>query len=353
MKKDILMISLFFCLFSCKEIPKSTSLDDIFRKAEALVHGNSINPSDYLMGAPVKILLVDSTLITLDYASESFFHVFNIDKNEYLGNFGSKGLGPNEFLQPFSLTYFSPLNFLSYDLFDKSLKKINVEALKKGEIIYEKTLSFNSISNIAVLPTKDKNYLCFGMYESNMFKIKDSLGNDIGSFMDFPLEEKMNRKDIDNRNLAMAYQGTLAMNPSKDKFVYASSDGTILGIYSIFNNSITQDFLLIYDYPQFTIDNSDGGTSSPMTKDAISGFLDMYVTDKYIYALYSGKNIVELRDQTSESEDIYVFDWNGRCIKHYNLDIPIKNIAVLPNNKKIYAIANNPEPTLVEFKVNL
>lgn len=331
----------------------SKSLDDIFRKAEALVHHNSMNPSEYLMGAPVKMLLVDSILITLDYASESFFHVFNIKRNEYLGNWGSKGQGPNEFLQPFSLTYLSPRNFLSYDLFDNSIKKISIDALKKGEIIYDKALSFNSISNLAILPVKDNNYVSFGMYSSNMFKFLNTEGNEVGSFMDFPVEKKMDKKNIDNRNLAMAYQGTLAMNPSKDKFVYAVSSGTILGIYSINNISINQDFLLTCDYPQFTVDNPDGETSSPITKNAISGFLDVYVTDKYIYALYSGKNIVELREQAFEGEDIYVFDWNGHPIIHYSIDMPIKNIAVLPNNKKIYAIANNPEPILIEFKVNL
>ncbi len=353
MKKEILILSLLFIMFSCKEIPNSKSLNATFKKSEALIHYNSMNASEYLMGSPVKMLHVDSLLIILDYASESFFHVFNVEKNKYLGNWGLKGQGPNEFLQPFSLTYLSPSNFLTYDLFDNSLKKISIDTLKAGKIIYEKVLSLNSISNLAILPVKDNNYVSFGMYNSNMFKILNSRGNKIGSFMDFPVENKTDKKNIDNRNLAMAYQGSLAMNPNRDKFVYVAYNATIFGIYSIENISINLDFLLTYNYPKFFVNNSDGETSSPITKEAINGFLDVYVNDKYIYALYSGKNIIEFKENANQGKEIYVFDWTGRPIIHYNLDIPIKNIAVLPTNKKIYAIANYPEPTLVEFNINL
>lgn len=351
MKKNITLFLFLFSLFSCQEKPKF--LKEKFKKTEALVHQNSMNPSGYLLGSSGKMLLVDSTLITLDHAGQYFFHVFNIERKEYLGNWGTRGQGPNDFLHPTSPLYLSSHDFLSYDMLDKSLKKISIDDLMKGEIEYDKVLSFNSLSNMAVLPVKDINYLGFGLYESNMFKIINADGNEVGSFMDYPLKESMNYKDIDNRNLAMAYQGSLAMSPNKDEFVYAALYGTVLGIYNIDSYSINQVFLLTDDYPQFTAGNPNSGISSPLTKDAICGFLDVYATDKYIYALYCGNNILELQQRAFESQDIYVFDWKGRSVMHYILDIPIKNIAVLPNNKKIYAIGMNPEATLVEFEINL
>lgn len=351
MKKKITIILYLFILLSCTD--KQESLYEKFKKTEALTHHNSMNSSDYLMGSPGTMLLVDSTLITLDHAGEYLFHLFNISRNEYLGNCGTRGQGPNDFLHPTSPLYLSSHDFLSYDMSNKSLKKISIDALKKGEIIYEKVLTFDSFSHMSILPMKDNQYLGFGLYESNMFKILDFHGKDVGSFLDFPLEETLNKTDIDNKNLAMAYQGSLAMHPNKDKFVYVALYGTVLGIYNIDNNSINQDFLLTDVYPDFSVDNSNSGISSPLTKDAICGFLDVYVTDKYIYALHCGKNISELQQRAFESQDIYVFDWKGRPVMHYTLDIPINNIAVIPDNKKIYAIALNPEATLVEYEINL
>lgn len=351
MKKNITLMLLVLILLSCQHKPKS--LHEAFKKTEALVHQNSMNSSDYLMGSPGKMLLVDSFLITLDYTGKHFFHLFNIDKNEYIGNWGAKGQGPQDFLHPTAPLYLSSHDFLSYDMLDKSLKRISIDAMKKGEVKYLKALSFNSLSHISILPAKDNNYLGFGSYESNMFKIINAEGEEVGSFIDFPLEESKNKKDISNRNLAMAYQGSFAVSPNKNKFVYVALNGTVLGIYNINNNSIEQDFLLAYDYPQFTTDNSNGGVSSPLTKESICGFLDVYVTDKYIYALYCGNNISELKQKAFESKDIYVFDWAGHPVMHYSLDIPINNIAVSFNNKKIYAIGLNPEPTLVEYEINL
>ncbi len=164
------------------------------------------------------------------------FHVFDIKSNKYINNLGVKGQGPNEFLHPFSLIHHSSIDFVSYDLLDNSLKKIRIDSLMMGTIFYEKMISFNSISNSMVIPTKYSNYVGFGLYDSNMFKLIDLDGQDIGLFMDFPTDKE--KKKIDHRNIALGYQGSLAINPDRDKLVYASLYGTILGIYSIKEKSI-------------------------------------------------------------------------------------------------------------------
>lgn len=350
--KNYFAITLFcFALFSCKN--KTGSLYDVFNNIETVKHKKIINDSTYIIGSAGKMLIIDSLLITLDYRNEQLFHVFDIKNNIYINNLGIKGQGPGEFLHPFSLVYSSPHDFLSYDLLDNSLKLINLDSLKKGEVSYRKLLSFNSISNSSVFPTKYNNYVGLGLYTSNMFKLIDFYGNDIGLFMDYPIEKRKNSQKIDHRNFALAYQGVLNMSPNKNKIVYASNYGTILGIYNVNDSSIDQNFLLICDYPQYIVQNEEGGISSPITKEGISAFRDIYVTDKYIYSLYSGAKISELRERAFEAKDIYVFDWEGNPIVHYYLDVPINNIAVLPNNKKIYAISNLPDPTMIEFEIDL
>ncbi|WP_158602663.1 BF3164 family lipoprotein [Proteiniphilum sp. X52] len=349
MKNYIVCSLVIFVFFSCEN--NTDSLTGLFNNTKRLNHNELTYESDYLMGSSGKMLISDSVLITLDYNNERMFHVFDIKNNKYINNLGVKGQGLNEFLHPYSLIHHSHIDFLSYDLLDNSLKKIRIDSLMKGAIFYEKMISFNSISNSMVIPTKHNHYVGFGLYESNMFKLIDADGEDIGLFMDFPTDKET--KKIDHRNVALGYQGSLAINPDGDKLVYASLYGTILGIYNIKEKSVSQEFLLVYDYPQFTVQNEGGSMSSPITKDGISAFTDIYVTDKYIYALYSGKTISKLGAKAFEAQYIYVFNWKGTPLICYHLDIPVNNIAIDPDNKKIYAISNLPEPTLVEFEIDL
>lgn len=275
--------------------------------------------------------------------------MFDIKNNNYIGNIGVKGQGPNEFLQPFSLVYSSDGRLLSYDVGDYSLKSIDIDSLINGTISYNKILDSNSMSHLTVFPVEESNYIGFGIYSENMFKLIDSNGNIIRSFMNYPIENST----MDHRNIAMAYQGALAINNDKSKLVYASMYGTILCIYDISKNLIDEEFSLVLDYPHFSPRNERGSTSSPLTKDAISAFRDIYVTDKYIYSLYSGKNISEFKQNAFEAQSIYIFDWTGKPIIRYLLDVRVNNIAVDPNNQKIYALSNLPESTLVEFEIDL
>jgi hypothetical protein len=48
---------------------------------------------------------------------------------------------------------------------------------------------------------------------------------------------------------------------------------------------------------------------------------------------------------------IRVYDWEGNLVKKLQLDIDIKQMAVSKNNRKIYAIADLPDPVLVVFEL--
>ena len=79
-------------------------------------------------------------------------------------------------------------------------------------------------------------------------------------------------------------------------------------------------------------------------------FMDVCLTDDYVYALYSGKQ----RDdelEACQSNLIRVYDWDGTLVKKLQLDIDVQQIAVTKDNRKVYAIADLPDPVLVIFKL--
>lgn len=46
---------------------------------------------------------------------------------------------------------------------------------------------------------------------------------------------------------------------------------------------------------------------------------------------------------------IYVYDWNGENLCHYELDMNLQNICIDKTGKILYAIAYNPNPAIVKI----
>lgn len=80
-------------------------------------------------------------------------------------------------------------------------------------------------------------------------------------------------------------------------------------------------------------------------------YRDLAVTEQYIYALYSGRNFKEYKMAQYECPYLYVYDWEGHQKALYKLDIGLICFYVDEAAHKIYGIANNPDPVLVEFSL--
>ena len=92
-----------------------------------------------------------------------------------------------------------------------------------------------------------------------------------------------------------------------------------------------------------------GGSSVAHNALHPEAFVDLEVSDNNVYTLYSGRTFAEYKLAVYEGESIRVYDWHGNLKKEYRLDVPVLNICVDEEGKRIYAFANIPDPTLVYF----
>ena len=60
---------------------------------------------------------------------------------------------------------------------------------------------------------------------------------------------------------------------------------------------------------------------------------------------------MELGLKAFECSVIYVYDWLGKLVMRYDLDVPVSCFCVDEKHKVFYGIANLPDPTLVKFSV--
>ncbi|MEN6455651.1 MAG: BF3164 family lipoprotein, partial [Prolixibacteraceae bacterium] len=99
----------------------------------------------------------------------------------------------------------------------------------------------------------------------------------------------------------------------------------------------------------------NGRISALPARDERNGFITAAVTEKFVYALYSGKvmdrRTLESLSDAFLSKYVYVFDWQGRLVKRYQLDQEVRSIAVNANDEALYAASYEGEPHLVVYKL--
>ena len=303
-----------------------------------------------ILGSVGDIQKNDDYLIISDFKQEALFHIVNLKDVCYGGMFGIKGQGPREFIHPSSLNSLRNGVLSSYDAFKNELKMILLNA--DGKIVeIAKVLGHNRTLTFDIVPMSDSIFVLNGETEGAMFALIDS-ENEVVSISDkYPFKDEAEEL-VPERFRAMAYQGTLRVN-SNGYFAYVTVHAKQLHLYKVENNKINKigEVIESYGYYKPNMDYKDS-YSVVHSGNYPNCYIDLAVSDDYIYALYSGRTFKEYQMSSFEGETIYVYDWTGKLVKTYRLDTPITKFCVDEAEKVIYATANIPDPTIVCFEYN-
>lgn len=193
--------------------------------------------------------------------------------------FGSRGRGPNEFLAPFSIQH---IDGRTVGVLDAMTKKYHEFDIPSGNELPKitRTVEFRTLSS-RLLKTAFDQYIALSFGE-RMFTLLDPDGTTAGTFFEYPYKDGGERK-IASR--AYAYQGSIAANPSKTKFVYAPSIGEIIHFYSIEKDRIDVIEKIEKEYPIYRDESQ--GTTQGVAFDAHGkdGYIALYATDRFVYAI--------------------------------------------------------------------
>lgn len=334
-------ILLVVVLISCKNSKNSESNEHIY------IDYQRINLSGHIIGSAEGMHLVDSFLIILDSKTDSLFHIINL-QNMRWKEFGTKGQGPLEFLHPFHFHHAGKEIVGVWDLFKSSMTNLYINNIYQNKALQQqKILSINdNRSTFASLPTKYNTFISQGAYEDGMFKLLDQKGNLIKYFFEYPYKNT-EEKNIPTKTRALTYQGQMMASPSLDKFCFACIYAPIISFYCIHKDSIELIKSNNKGYPSYIFDNE----SSIITSRNKAAYSQIFTTNEHIYALYSGRSWDEYKNLFLRSQKIEVYNWDGTLTKTYTTSIPLTLICVSPDNKKIYAIADDPDPQLLVFNL--
>lgn len=283
---------------------------------------SSINSDD--LGEVVDFLVFDSIVIVSEMFQPYLFKYFDKMTGLKQADFICKGNGPNELNNPGVLEKHDDSIFVTFDANKKDLVYLNSNDIFHKEYIFYKVVDFENPDLIIfkVYPLSESVFLCTGVFEDGAYCIYNIESKEYKVSIKFPVEEKHKKDDYFIKS--MANQGQIVLNPEKNKFVFASGRGYI-DFCEINNADIKLTKRNFYFSPEYKV-IAELKTAG-FTSESVFGFMDVLATEKYIYALYSGRTFDEEGTGTYEANDILVYDWEGNPIANYKTDRFIRNIA--------------------------
>lgn len=298
--------------------------------------------NDSFIGYPVRVILIDTFLIAADMKKDSILNIFSTRSKEYLGNYISRGSGPNELITCSSMTESNnSKSFWTFDISSRKFSECNIDSLLNNNTKFNKTINFNKIKSelIAINQPQwisDNTLIC-----NSLFKYNERF---------FILDKELNiKKKVYNSNLNIhekfsekilgdIFSSFIDIKPDRSKIAVA---GRYLDLLEIYDNN--GDLLTMTKGPtkdfnfKFDIENSLNQGSLIKLPETKRGYIGIKTTNNYIYLLYSGKDRKN-PDHYSFSNIIYTFDWNGNPIKKYELDAQISSFEIDEKENKIYGL---------------
>lgn len=340
--KKILFASLLLLLVGCSEEKEPIPVEEL--------HHVAFDFPEAIIGYAKDIQTDGDWLIISDSKQDSLFHRIDLNKSLYMGMFGLKGQGPEEIIYPSRMNALGNGCFSCYDSNRNELKLLSLET-DGDEVAISRLFRCHNFMTFDVASLSDNRFILNGETNSAMFALINAEGGVLSLSDTYPYKDEEEKK-IPDRFRAMAYQGTLRVN-SNGHFAYAIIGAKQLHLYKVENDSIVKIGEVIDGYGHYEPDMStEGAYSVAHYANSPESYMDLAVTDDYVYALYSGRTFKEYQMQVYEGETIYVYNWKGVLQKAYKLDVPITKFCIDEQEKKIYATANMPEPTIVSFDLN-
>lgn len=333
MKRIVLLFSICAILISiwgCKQENQ---------EVKQLVRAKSIAIE---VGLPMALAIEQNTFIVSDLKdAKGMIKVFDADNGKLKYQLTPKGDAKDEVLEVSnfellkgidkSLLYIYDLDKgkllkYDYDNLSSNANPIAIDALKSNERYY----CVNNIGN---------GYAALGVFENYKFDLlNDSLKKcaTYGSYL--PNKEKTSNKMIS----AMANLGRSSVSPNQKLLVNISFAAGVVRFYNIKNRTLSlyKDIIVKpMNYKEIKDDYQ--------LQDGL-GFLAVTISDKYVYALYSGEE-EDFKSPMPKASYVYKYDYQGNLKDIYHLDKPTFTLAVKNDDSQLFTIVDVPNSNVFVY----
>lgn len=292
---------------------------------------------------PFRVRLNDSILYIMDlHGQEYYVNAFTYPELKFIKSIGKKGSGPEELLDSENIRFDKQNNLWLLDANRKKL--ICFTDSGQREILLSKslirTLDFDFYKDsLFIVPDYTGNY---------RYSIVNSQGKIIENRSSIPVKKKNARKS--NIVIAQAWRSFIDYNPENGILAIVTQLGEVIELYDVRNDKIINTY---YGKSGEPVYRNREGMAIP---DGIMGYSDVHVGSKYIYALFWGQKMSDIRQGKIKYEggdQIHIFDLNGNPIKTYKLERYITGFEIDEKNQIILALDVNSNQPLLKYNIQL
>lgn len=328
-----------FVLFLTLSLAACSNLDKLdLGTAETFSLKGEILESDSETFIPnsSSLSLLDEKVYIYNPIGDYGFVVYDVQNQKY-DYFGKKGNGPSEGI------LFSPIitskgnSVCCFDIRKNSFLHYNISDTKK--IAYSEVKAKRPDKGLITqaFQLNDSIYLATGAFNTGTCAfIKD------GELLKEFLEPYTGLGDFMNRAIKDA--DLFMLSNDKKYLLRITQNGGFIGLYQldVEKNDITPSFEKRYFPIECRLE--DGGLA--FTSSSRYGYISACLTSKYIYALYSGKKILE---RGFKGEQIHVYTYDGELKYNLEVDALLSGITVDNKDFKLYGLTAEGEKELCVY----
>ena len=356
------LIIVFAIGSSCKTTNKETKVTfdlsplSLFSTQVETISEVMAVPSDSL-GRVLQMIVIDSLLLLRDKYNGYIFNLIDLKTEKMLFRFGRIGKGPGEFSGHAVHTDVLQRNSRTIGAFDRNTGKyseiaIDSMILNKNYVPNQQMGRF-SLKYSSLHAINDSLFVGIGHFD-HRYAVSDARQKIVQEIHDYPFLQHLNSK-ASLREIAMASQGKICARPQGRRLVLATYRAANLEIGEVSNTSIAKIKNIYTSPPLFEGSEQGNSVSVNYAEDGKFGYQDITVTEKYIYALYSGKTIKAYGYRgIYQGNTVLVFDWDGNPVTIVKLDREISALAVNRDNSTMFGFSSDKEfkPVIVKIRLN-
>ncbi|MDR0698553.1 MAG: TolB-like 6-bladed beta-propeller domain-containing protein [Tannerella sp.] len=345
MRKVILLTNLVFLLYSCNkpEYSNSKTFSDKDLPEEIQLTAETVELTDIYK--PINLYIRDSILFTVNSGQEFFLTAYHMKNKEKIGDYLPFGNGPDEYL------FLRTLQFEDSILWAFDTAKKRALQYHFSRLIYYNEQTPSKIINLKDL--FDRGLVINGKLYANSvehpdarFSVYDENGEWIRNIGEIPAIDP----SISIHEKRESYVCNMSLNPDDHSIFVAYMPTDLIEIYDSEGHLKARSHGPDRFFP-VREEVKDGNTlrvrSIPnKTRD---GYFAPVTFEDEIWSIYSGKYFDPQANHSFLNNRIIVFDWKGNPVRQYITDIPFFALAVDRTEQYIYAIAINPEFSIIRF----
>ncbi|MFD2562115.1 BF3164 family lipoprotein [Aquimarina rubra] len=282
--------------------------------------------------SPLRIIPVNNYLVIHDLESKKHLHVIDIAQKKYMGSYIDIGSGSNEMSNISVLEESGKDSFIIWDGYNKKYLYSKIEYL------------LNSATNFVSGTLDEKGYFYFLNYYEEVNKLwyaghfnegyrlyqKDIKSGKVKKYGKLLSAAKGKLNTIEVKNHLSAAK----IEKGNNHIVFAYETVPLLEVFDQNTKEFISVFIPHSEPPIYYAVQEQQKVEIGSTNGSLYEFLDVKLTDKYIYAVYRGE---EFTNTDPIKSVVYVFDYNLKPIKLYYLDKEVTSIAVY-NDEIMYGL---------------